>query len=107
MAGEDYPGFNTQVEMSPAQDVFCAKSLDSPGDVQQTGTAHADCAGEAVIVSGMSLPTKPQLTAITKLDSFYTVLTKGSVYAPCSPIVLVVSRSKKIRPKPLPSVSLV
>ena len=41
MAEEDYPGSNTQVKMSPAQDVSCAEHLDSPGDVQQTWTAHA------------------------------------------------------------------
>ena len=66
MAGEDYPGSNTQVKMSPAQDVSCDEHMDSPGDVHQTGTAHADGPGEAVIVTGMSSPAKPQSTAITK-----------------------------------------
>ena len=66
MGGEDYPGPNTQVKMSPAQDVSCDEHIDSPGDVHQTGTAHTDGPGEAVIVTGMSSPAKPQSTAITK-----------------------------------------
>ena len=94
MAVKDYPGSNTQVEMSPAQDVSCIKHLDSPSDVQQTGTAHADSSGEAVIVAGMSSPAEPQSTAITKPNSTGIVLTKGSVCVPCSPITLAASQSK-------------
>ena len=48
MVGEGYPGSNTQVKMSPAQDVSCAEHLDSPGDIQQTANAHADSPSEAV-----------------------------------------------------------
>ena len=64
VAGDNYPGSNTQVEMSPAQNVSCAEHLDSLGDVQQTGTAHADSPSEAVLASGMSSPTEPQFTAM-------------------------------------------
>ena len=53
-------GSNTQVKMSSGQDVSCVEHLDSPGDVQQTGTAHADSPSEAVIVAGLSSPAKPQ-----------------------------------------------
>ena len=94
MAWEDYLGFNTQVEMSPAQDVSCAEHLDSLDDAQQTGTVQADSPGEAVIVAGMSSPAEPQSTAITKPNSTGIVLTKGSVCVPCSPITLAVSQSK-------------
>ena len=94
MAGDNYPGSNTQVEMSPAQDMSCAEHLDSPGDVQQTGTAYADSPSEAVIASGMSLPTVPHSTAITKSNSTSIVLTKESVCVPCSPITLAASQFK-------------
>ena len=56
-----------------------AEHLDSPGDVQQTGTTHADYPSEAVIVTGMLSPAEPQSTAITKPNSTGIVLTKGSV----------------------------
>ena len=94
MAGKDYPGSNTQVKMSPAQDVSCDEHLDSPGDIQQTANAHADSLSEAVIVTGMSSPAKLQSTAITKPTSAGIVLTKGSVCVPCSPITLAASQSK-------------
>ena len=94
MAQEDYPGSNTQVRMPPAQDVSCAEHLDSPGDVQQTGTAHAYSPSEAVIVAGMLSPTDPQSTAITKPNSPGIVITKGSVCVPCSPITLAASHHK-------------
>ena len=76
MAGDNYPGSNTQVEMSPAQDVSCTKHLHSPDDVQQTGTTHADSPSEAVIATGMSSPAEPQSTAITKPTSAGIVLTE-------------------------------
>ena len=93
MAGEDYPGSNTQVKMSPAQDVSCAEHLDSPSDIQQSN-AHADSPSEAVIVTGMSSAAKPQSTAITKPTSAGIVLTKGSLCVPCSPISLAASQSR-------------
>ena len=80
--------------MSPAQDVSCAEHLDSPGDVQQTGTAHADSPGEAVIASGISSPTEPQHTAMPKPSSIGNVLTKGSVCVPCSPTVQSLAHSE-------------
>ena len=87
MAGENYPRFNTQ-------DVSCAEHLDSPGDVQQTGTAHADSPSEAVIVVWPSSPARPQSTGITKPNSTGIVITKGSVCVPCSLITVVASQSK-------------
>ena len=92
MAGGNYPGSNTRLEMSPAQDVSCAEDLDSPGEVQQTGTSYSP--GEAVMVTGMSSPAEPQSTVITKPKSTGIVITKGSVCVPCSPIVLTASQSK-------------
>ena len=80
--------------MSPAQDVSCAEHLDSTGDIQQTANARADSPSEAVIVTGMSSPAKPQSTAITKPISAGIVLTKGSICVPCSPIALAASQSK-------------
>ena len=94
MAGDNYPGSNTQVEMSPAQDVSCAEHLDSPGDVQQTETTYADSSGEAVIASGMSSPTEPQSTTMPKLSSIGNVLTKGSVCVPCSPTMQALAHSE-------------
>ena len=94
MAGEDYPGSNTQVEESPAKDVSHAEHLDSPGNVQQTGTAHADSPGEAVIASGMSSPTEHQSTAMPKPSSIGNVLAKGSVCVPCSPTMQASSHSE-------------
>ena len=92
MAVDNYPGSKTQDEMPPAQDVSCAEH--SPGDVQQTGTAHADSPGEVVIASGMSSPTEPQSTAITKPDSTGLILAKGSFCVRCPPITLAASHSK-------------
>ena len=92
MVGNIYPGSNTKVEMSPAKDVSHAEHLDSPGEVQQTGTAYSP--SEAVIVAGMSSPAEHQSTAITKPNSTGIVLTKGSVCVPCSPITLAASQSK-------------
>ena len=80
--------------MSPAQDVSCAEHLDSPGDVQQTGTAYVDSPGEAVIASGMSLPAEPQSIAMRKPSSIYNVLTKGSVCVPCSPTMQALAHSE-------------
>ena len=80
--------------MSPAQDVSCTEHIDSPGDVHQTGTAHADSPSEAVIVAGMLSRVEPQSTAITKPNSTGIVLTKEFVCVPCSPIPLASSQSK-------------
>ena len=93
MAGEDYPGSNIQVKMSPSQDMSCAEHLDSPGDIQQTVNAFADSSNEAVTSTGMLSPAKPESTAITKPTSAGIVLTKGSVCVPCSPITFVASQS--------------
>ena len=82
MAGEDYPGSNTQ-------DVSCTEHLDSPSDVQQTGSAS-----EAVIVADMLSSAKPQSTVNTKPNSTGIVLTKGSLCVLCSPIILATSQSK-------------
>ena len=98
MAGDNYPGSNTQLEMSPAQDVSCAEHLDSPGDVQQTGTAYAESPGEAVIASSMSSPTEPHSTAITKSNSTSLVLTKESV-SHVLPLHLQQASPKMMRPK--------
>ena len=89
-------GISLVLDKAPclAQTSISAEHLDSPGDVQQTGTAHADSPGEAVIASGMSSPTEPQSTAITKPDSTGLVLAKGSVCVPCSPITLAASHFK-------------
>ena len=92
MAGDNYPGSNFQIEMSPAQDVSCAERLDSPGDVQHT--AHADSPAEAVIASDMSSPTEPQSAAMPKPSSIGNVLTKGSVCVPCSPTVQALGHSE-------------
>ena len=94
IAGDNYPASNTQVEMSPDQDVSCAEHLDSPGDVQQTRTAYADSPGEAVIASGMSSPTEPQSTALPKPSSIGNVLTKGSFCVPCSPTLQALAHSE-------------
>ena len=93
ITGDNYPGSNTQFEMPPAQDVSCAEHL-GPGDVQQTGTAHAESPDEAVITSGMSSPTAHQSTGMPKPSSIGSVLTKGSVCVLCSPIILAASQSK-------------
>ena len=77
MAEENYSRSNTQVKMSLAQDASCTEHLDSPDEVQQTGTAYSP--NEAVIVAGMSSPAEPQSTAITKPTSIGIVLNKGSV----------------------------
>ena len=94
MAGEDYTVSDTQVEMSPAQDVSCTEHFDSPSNVQQTGTAHEDSPIEAVIPPGMSLPTEPQSTAMPKPSSIGNVLTKGSFCVPCSPIMQALAHSE-------------
>ena len=91
MAGDNYPAYNTQLKMSPAKEVSHAEHLDSPGDVQQIGTANADSPSEAVITSGMSSPTEPQFTTMPKPSSIGNVLAKGSVCVPCSPTMQALS----------------
>ena len=86
MAGDNYPDYNPQVEMSPAQDVSCVEHLDSPGDIQQTETAHANSLVEAAIACGMSSPTEPQSTAMPKPPRGLFVF---HVLPPCKPQPIV------------------